>query len=395
MQIPFASSPRSSLGVEWELQLVDRETRQLRGGATEVLAELAGGAEEHPKAKQELLDSCIEVITGVCGTVAEATADLAGTVAEVRDAVAPRGLGLMCAGTHPTTDWATQTISPKERYQQLVRDMQQMARQLQIFGVHVHVGVRSPEKVMPVVNALTAYVPHLLALSASSPYWIGHDTGLASARSKVFEQLPTAGLPYQLPDWPAFEAYMDTQLKTGTIASIKEVWWDIRPHPVYGTVELRICDGLPTLHEVGMVAAIGQCLVDTFDREIDKGYTLPTPKGWVVRENKWRAARHGLDAEIVVGEDDRVVPVRDALAELVQELSPTAARLGCEEELGRVLEVLEAGASYQRQRAVAAASGGDLTAVVDSLLQEFADDRPTALPVLPAPVGAPAAPGAV
>ncbi len=393
MQIPFASSSRSSLGVEWELQLVDRDTRQLRGGAAEVLEQLRpDGAEEHPKAKQELLDSCIEVITGVCTTVGEATADLAGTVAEVREAVEQRGLGLMCAGTHPTTDWATQTISPRERYEQLVRDMQQMARQLQIFGVHVHVGVRSPEKAMPVVNALTAYVPHLLALSASSPYWIGHDTGLASARSKVFEQLPTAGLPYQLADWPEFEAYMETQLKTGTIASIKEVWWDIRPHPVYGTVELRICDGLPTLHEVGMVAAISQCLVDTFDREIDKGYTLPVPKGWVVRENKWRAARHGLDAEIVVGEEDRVVPVRDALAELVQELMPAASRLGCEEELGRVLGVLDTGASYQRQRGVAAASGGDLTAVVDSLLQEFADDRPTVLPVV---AGQPGAPGAV
>ncbi|MCW2779526.1 MAG: glutamate--cysteine ligase [Frankiales bacterium] len=391
MQIPFASSPRSSLGVEWELELVDRETRQLRAGATEILTELSPDG-EHPKAKQELLESCVEVITGVCTTVAEATADLAGTVEVVREAADRRGLGLMCSGTHPTSDWATQQISPKERYQQLVEQMQHMARQLQIFGVHVHVGVQAPEKVMPIVNALTAYVPHLLALSASSPYWIGNDTGLASARSKVFEQLPTAGLPYQLPDWPAFEAYMDTQIKTGTIASIKEVWWDIRPHPVYGTVELRICDGLPTLHEVGMVAAIGQCLVETFDREIDKGYTLPTPKGWVVRENKWRAARYGLDAEIIVGEDDRVVPVREALVELVQELAPTAERLGCTEELSRVLGVLETGASYQRQRAVAAASGGDLTAVVDSLLREFAENAPTAMPVL---VGEPGAPGAV
>ena len=178
MQIPFESSPRSSLGVEWELQLVDRETRQLRSGATEILAELSPDG-EHPKAKQELLESCIEVITGVCSTVGEATADLAGTVEEVRAAADKRGLGLMCAGTHPITDWNSQQISPKERYQQLVQDMQWLARQLQIFGVHVHVGVRSPEKVIPIVNALTAYVPHLLAISASSPYWIGNDTGLA------------------------------------------------------------------------------------------------------------------------------------------------------------------------------------------------------------------------
>ena len=326
MEIPFVSSARSSLGVEWELELVDRETRQLTSGATEILEELAPGR-EHPKAKHELLESTIEVITGICSTVSEATADLAATVAEVRAAADRRGLGLMSSGTHPITDWTTQSISPDPRYAKLVEEMQWLARRLQIFGVHVHVGVRSPQKAIPIVNALSAYVPHFLGLSASSPYWVGNDTGLASSRSKVFEGLPTAGLPYQLSGWPAFEDYMDTLISTGTIASVKEVWWDIRPHPTFGTVELRICDGLPTLHEVGMVAAVSQCLVEVFDREIDKGYTLPMPKGWVVRENKWRAARRGLDATII-REDDSTIPLRDALLDLVHELRPTAQRLG-------------------------------------------------------------------
>ena len=251
---------------------------------------MSPGGVEHPKAKHELLESCIEVITGVCQTVGEATADLAATVDDVREQATKRGLGLMCSGSHPITDPTTQTISPNARYQQLVDQMQWLARDLQIFGVHVHVGVRSPDKVIPIVNALTAYIPHFLAISASSPYWVGHDTGLASARSKVFERLPTAGLPFQLSGWSQFEDYMETLISTKTIGSIKEVWWDIRPHPTFGTVELRICDGLPTLDEIGMVAAMSHCLVDTFDREIDKGYTLPMPKGWVVRENKWRAA---------------------------------------------------------------------------------------------------------
>ena len=374
MQIPFSSSPRASLGVEWELQLVSPETRQLTSGASEILEALSPGR-EHPKAKHELLESTIEVITGVCTTVNEATADLAGTIAELGPLVAARGLAMMCAGTHPTTDWATQTISPDPRYAKLVEDMQWLARQLQIFGLHVHVGVRSPDKVIPIVNALSAYIPHLLALSASSPFWIGHDTGLASSRSKVFESLPTAGLPYQLAGWGEFESYMETLISTGTIGSIKEVWWDIRPHPTYGTVELRICDGLPTLHEVGMVAALSQCLVDTLDRELDKGYTLPTPKGWVLRENKWRAARYGMDAEII-REDESTVPVKEALLELAHDLRPAAERLGCTEELARVDEVVAGGASYQRQRAVAAASQGDLHAVVDSLLAEFAVGRP-------------------
>jgi carboxylate-amine ligase len=374
MHIPFVSSSRSSLGVEWELQLVSRETRELTSAATEILGALSPH-NEHPKAKYELLESTIEVITGICDTVAEATADLAETIDLLRPLVEARGLAMMCAGTHPTTDWATQTISPNPRYAKLVEDMQWLARQLQIFGVHVHVGVRSPDKAIPIVNALSAYIPHFLALSASSPYWIGHDTGLASSRSKVFENLPTAGLPYQLTGWSEFESYMETLISTGTIGSIKEVWWDIRPHPTYGTVELRICDGLPTIREIGMVAAVSQCLVDVLDREIDKGYKLPTPKGWVVRENKWRAARYGLDAEII-REDQSTIPIREALSELARELKPAAERLGCTEELARVEEVVEHGSSYLRQRAVAQASGGDLHAVVDSLIAEFEAGRP-------------------
>ncbi len=389
MQIPFVPSPTSSLGVEWELQLVDRETRQLTSGATEILAELsrAGGygAAEHPTAKAELLQSTIEVITGVCTTVPEAMADLGGTIAQVAALADARGLGLMCSGTHPVTDWQSQQISDNPRYAKLIEDMQWLARRMQIFGVHVHVGVRSPDKAIAIVNALSSYIPHFLALSASSPYWVGGDTGLASSRSKVFEGLPTAGLPHQLKDWAQFEDYMETLIKTQTIASIKEVWWDVRPHPTYGTVELRICDGLPNLAEVGMVAALSQCLVDTFDREIDKGYTLPTPRRWVLQENKWRAARYGLDAQIIVGQDG-VQPVRDALRELVSDLRSTAERLGCSAQLDTVEQVLEGGASYQRQRAVAAASGGDLTAVVDSLLAEFEAGAPIFARSTPGPV---------
>lgn len=380
MRIPFAPSERSSLGIEWELMLVDRQTRELTSGAAEILTELPPEAEEHRGAKAELLQSTVELVTGVCHTVREASADLADTVEQVQAAADRRGLALTCAGTHPFTDWRTQKITAHERYERLVEEMQWLSRRLQIFGVHVHVGVRSPDKAIHMVNALTAYVPHLLALSASSPYWKGSDTGLASARSKVFEALPTAGLPFQLADWAQFELYMGTLIETKTISSIKDVWWDIRPHPTYGTVELRICDGLPTLQEVGMVAALSQCLVDTLDREMDKGYTLPTPKGWVVRENKWRAARHGLEAEIIWGEDNRLVPVREALHELVQDLGPAAERLGCLDELHRVQAVVDGGASYERQRAVAAASGGDLTAVVDSLVEEFDKDRPQVLP---------------
>jgi carboxylate-amine ligase len=379
VRIPFESSQRASLGVEWELQLIDRETRELTAGAIEILEEIRpDGAEEHPKAKHELLQSTIEIITGICTTVEEAKADLAGTLAEVSAAADKRNLGLMCAGSHPFSDWQSQQISPKERYLQLVERMQWLARRLQIFGVHVHVGVRSPDKAIPIVNALCQYVPHFLALSSSSPFWVGCDTGLASARTKVFESMPTAGLPYQLSGWDEFETYMETLISTNAIESVREVWWDIRPHPGFGTVELRICDGLPTLDEIGAVAALSQCLVEQFDTQLDRGYTLPTPVNWVVRENKWRAARYGLDADIVVDEKGTVRPVRQALLDLVEDLLPTAKRLDCEAELTDVERILTVGASYQRQRAVAAAHGGDLVPVVDSLLAEMRDGLPAA-----------------
>jgi carboxylate-amine ligase len=376
VRIDFSSSERASLGVEWELELVDLQTRQLTSGSNEILAELAQAAghaegEEHPKAKHELLQSCIEVITGICGTVAEARADLAGTVAEVQAAAGRRGLGVMFSGSHPLTDWATQEISKNARYEKLVERNQWVARQLQIFGVHVHVGVRAPEKAIPIVNALLSYLPHFLALSASSPYWIGSDTGLASYRSKVFEALPTAGLPYQLSGWDDFERYMEVLITTHAIESVREVWWDIRPHPNFGTVELRICDGLPTLDEVTAVAAISQCLVEKLDQQIDQGYSLPQPRAWVVRENKWRAARYGLDAEIVVDAKGTVRPIRAAITDLVEDLMPTAHRLDCVDELSLVLRLVDRGASYQRQRAVAAEHGGDLVPVVDSLLDEM------------------------
>ncbi len=355
-----------------ELELVDLRTRQLASASDDILASISPDG-EHPKAKHELLQSCVEVITGICQTVAQAREDLSATVAEVTKAADERNLGVMCSGTHPITDWATQRITDNARYALLVERNQWMARQLQIFGVHVHVGVRAPEKAMPIVNGLLSYLPHFLALSASSPYWIGSDTGLASYRSKVFEALPTAGLPYQLSGWPAFEKYMEALISSHAIESVREVWWDIRPHPGFGTVELRICDGLPTLDEIVCVAALAQCLVERFDRQLDHGYTLPEPRPWLVRENKWRAARYGLDAEIVVDNTGSVQPVTEAITDLVDDLLPIARRLDCERELESIPRLIRHGASYQRQRAVAAANNGDLAAVVDSLIAEMRD----------------------
>ncbi|HEU4543031.1 MAG TPA: glutamate--cysteine ligase [Jiangellaceae bacterium] len=377
MKIPFTPSSGRSLGVEWELQLVDMDTRELTSAAIEIIGDLyPGGAGEHAKIKHELLQCTIEVVTGVCRTVGEARADLRDSARAVSEAAAARNVGVMCAGTHPISHWLDQKITPQPRYEELVEELQWIARRFQIFGIHIHVGVGERDRVLPILNALSGYIPHFLALTASSPYWIGNDTGLASARSKVFEALPRAGLPYQLSGWDQFERYMSTLVQAKAIESVREVWWDVRPHPDLGTVELRVCDGVPTLEEITVVAALAQCLVEKFDRDLDAAVELPVPDAWLLRENKWRAARFGLDAGLIVHDARSVVPVRKSLTDLVGELMPIAHTLDCADELRGVDRILTIGPSYQRQRAVAEASGGDLTKVVDSLLDEMASGLP-------------------
>jgi carboxylate-amine ligase len=374
--ISWNPSRGATVGVEWELQLVDTTTRMLRQDAREVLAALPGLTEEgeHPKIRHELMQSTIEVVTGICSTVSEVKDDLSATISQLERITGRRGTMLACAGTHPVSDWRDAKMAPIQRYAELVEQMQWLVRRIQTFGVHVHVGIRDGSKAIPIVNALAGYLPHFLALTASSPYWNGQDTGLASSRAIVFGGLPTSGPPQPLTDWTEFEEYMDTLLRAGTIRSIKEVWWDIRPHPDFGTVEIRMFDGVPTLREIGMTAALSQSLVQLLDTQLDRGYKLPTPPAWVVRDNKWRATRYGLDAIVITDDSGSTAPLRDELYELTRELQPVADRLGCGPELGVVSEVLDSGASYERQRAIVA-SGGGLGDVVDALVTEFAEDR--------------------
>ncbi|GAA1001628.1 glutamate--cysteine ligase [Acrocarpospora macrocephala] len=375
MAIEFNPSRGATLGVEWELQLVDTRTRRLRQDARDVLAAVPDLSEgTRPKAMHELMESQIEIVTDICHTAAEAVHDLDKSIQRLRSVVEPRGIALACTGTHAISEWQDAEYAPMQRYAELVVELQWLARRIQTFGVHVHVGVRERDKVIPIVNALAAYLPHFLALTTSSPYWGGQDTGLASSRAIVFGALPTAGPPHLLADWAEFEEYMDTLVRAGTIRSIKEVWWDIRPHPDFGTIEIRMFDGIPTLREVGMVTALSQCLVQQFDQQLDRGYTLPQPAAWVVRDNKWRATRYGLDATVITDDRGATAPMRDMLYELQRELEPVADRLGCADELAVLTDVLEQGSSCERQRAVRA-GGGTLEDVVDATITEFAENR--------------------
>jgi carboxylate-amine ligase len=374
MALTFSASERYTLGVELELCLVEEHTRELASAATAVLDDLSQPSDDgpipHPKAKHELFECTVEIITGICDTVEDARADLTGTLTLVQDAARARGLTCISAGTHPFSSWRDQRISPEQRYTDLLQELQWTARRLAIFGAHFHVGVRSGERAVAIANGLRGYLPLLLALSASSPFWNGEDTGLASARSKVFEGLPTAGLNPPLADWTEYEELITTLVQAKCIKSIREIWWDVRPHPDFGTVELRMCDAPPTLRETAALAALAQSLVVHLDEQLEHGGALDRRNEWVVRENKWLAARHGVEAELITDRTGRREPLRAVVAELVDELAPTASALGCRTELDDVHTILRYGPSYARQRAVRAA-GGSAVDVVDHLAREL------------------------
>jgi carboxylate-amine ligase len=372
--VDFVASAGPSLGVEVELALVDAESGELTCVAPELLARVGAGypETEHPKIKKELYQCTVEVITGVCATVAEARADLAESMREVEEAAADSGAAVIGAGLHPFTPWHQLSLSEGERYQRLVDTIGWPARRLTTHGVHVHVGVRSGDKAIATVNSLTEYLPVFLALSAASPYWNGRDTGLASTRTKIFESMPTTGLPPHLRDWAEFNVFLDTLIEAGAIETVREVWWDIRPHPGYGTVELRMCDSMPTLWEISALAALAQSLVTEFDRMIDAGVTPDVPREWVRRENKWRAARWGVEADLVIDESGHTQPLREIVDGLVDRLLPIAHDLGCAVELADLRRIAADGPSYVRQRRVVA-EGGDLQGVVRALRAELAD----------------------
>jgi glutamate---cysteine ligase / carboxylate-amine ligase len=384
MTIRFRHNPRPTVGVEMELHVVDRTTGALVAAANQLLDELGepypGG--EHPKAKHELFQSTVEIITGVCNTPAEAGDDLRATLAELRRAADRRDLTLMSAGTHPFALAREQLVSPNPRYAELIETMQWPARRLLICGLHVHVGVRDGERAITIINELRRHLPLFLALSSSSPYFEGDDSGLASARSKVFEALPTAGLPPRLDDWTDFEAFMNTLLESNCINSIREVWWDIRPHPDFGTIEFRMCDATSTVRETVALAALAQSLVAWCDRQIDEGILPIPPREWTVRENRWLAARYGIEAELIVehsetGHPERR-PVRDLVGELLDEIQPTAEALGTAEQLVDVRSILSSGTSAMRQRAIVE-RGGTLLDVVQHLVESLATDGLTDL----------------
>lgn len=379
MPITFADSPRSTLGIEWELALVDQRTHELVNEAPLILNKLEERWPKRdlsPQATSELLENTIEIVSAPHQKVGDAIADLRALGSAVLALAEERGLEVIGAGTHPFSRWEDQQITHGERYERFIERTRWWGRNMLIWGLHVHIGIDRKERVIPLMHALLAHYPHLHALSASSPFWRGESTGYASNRTLMFQQLSTAGLPPDVDDWAEYERIIEDLTSTNIIAEPTEARWDVRPAPRWGTVEMRACDGTATLWEAAAVSALSQCLVEHFQGLLDQGEPLPRLQPWFVRENKWRAARYGLDADVIVDSGGRQAPLRDEIGLLIEQLAPVADRLGCAAEFSGIGRILDGGNSTERQLARFDEAGGTekLTAVrpvAELLAEEF------------------------
>ena len=365
----FARSPDSTLGVEWEICVIDPDTRDLVPRAAEVIDAVH---ERHPETllEREFLQNTIELVTPVCTNTRQAVDSLARELDQIRGVTDELGLKLWASGGHPFTDFREQPLSPKHTYEEIINRTQYWGQQMLLWGIHCHIGVSHEDKVWPIINAVMTYYPHLLAISACSPGWDGLDTGYASNRTMLYQQLPTAGMPYQFQSWDEWVGFMRDQQTSGVISHTGSMHFDVRPAAKWGTIEVRISDATSNLRELAAVVALTHSLVVYLDRTLEAGGELPTLQPWHVAENKWRGARYGLEAEIITSRATDEALVTDELFSLVDALLPTATSLGCEKELQLVPEIIERGAGYQRQRDIFKATG-DWRAVVDATCREM------------------------
>jgi carboxylate-amine ligase len=349
-KLQFHSNATPTVGVELELGIVDANTHQLVSGCSDILQRLP--SELDSVVKHELMQCCVEVISGVCASVPDARADLAEKLRHVEQAADAEGMRLWWGATHPFGLWEAQQVTDTERYHDLVQLLQELARRMITFGLHVHVGVDTGDKAIMICDRIMQHLPTLLALSASSPYWQNRDTGLQSHRSKLMEGLPTAGLPTLMRNWSEYVWLVNHMVETGFINTIREIWWDVRPHHNFGTVEVRVCDMPGNLDHVCGLTALIQSLVKKLSDEIDEGTYQFDCHPMMVRQNKWRAARFGNSARLVHARHYRVQPVTEIVGDLVDHLRDVAVDLGCESELLFVNEIARGDGWSDRQRGI-------------------------------------------
>src|SRR5215510_14264155 len=359
--------PDFTLGIEEEFQIIDPQTRELRSHITEMIDQ--GRMIMGEQVKPEMHQSMVEVGTGVCKNIQEARADLIKLRSTVSGLAEQKGLRIAAASTHPFSRWQEQKITPHERYEALVDEMQVLATSLLIFGMHVHVGIEDREAQIHLMNAARYFLPHVLALSTSSPFWMGTKTGLKSYRSEIFKKFPRTDIPDYFSSYSDFENYVNLLLKTGCIDKPKKIWWDVRPHPQFPTLEFRICDIPSRVDEVIALAALIQAIVAKLSKlyRMNMGFRLY--RRALIQENKWRAVRWGLDGKLIDFGKQKEVPVRDLVLELLDFVDDVVDGLGSRRELEYVHKILQEGTSADRQIRTFEETG-DLNAVVDRIISE-------------------------
>jgi carboxylate-amine ligase len=356
-----------TIGVEEEFQILDPETFELRSHVSELLT--AGAPALGDQIKRELHQSIVEVGTRICGNVAELEDEVCRIRRELAHSAESVGLRVAAAGTHPFSRWKDQVISPGERYENIVEELQQLARSLLIFGLHIHVAVPDRASTIELLNEARYFLPHLLALSTSSPFWQGRDTGLKSYRTTVFRRFPRSGIPDRFDSWSDYEEYVNTLVELHCIDNGKKVWWDLRPHPMFGTLEFRVCD-VPTSPRVTVaLAALAQALVVKLYRLRRSNLGFRIYSRAFVEENKWRAARYGLDGRLIDFGKRQEVPMRELALELLDFVDDVVDELGSRKALSYVHTILSEGTSADRQLEVYKQTG-DLRAVVQWLIAE-------------------------
>jgi carboxylate-amine ligase len=360
--------PTFTIGIEEEYQTVDPVTRDLRSHIHAEIIE-KGKLLLEEKVKAEMHQSVVEVGTAVCNNIKEAKAEVKKLRQHMATLAKENGLRLASAATHPFADWRVQEIYPDERYKNIVQDMQLVARANLIFGLHVHIGVEDRETAIHLMNHARYFVPHMLALSTNSPFWLGMETGLKSYRCKVFDKFPRTNIPDYFPSWGEYENFVKLLIKTNCIDNAKKIWWDIRPHPFFNTLEFRVCDIPMRVDETIALAALIQATIAKLYKLYAANQGFRLYRRALIMENKWRASRYGLDGKLIDFGKQQEVPVRDLIAEYLDFVDDVVDELDSREEIEYIHEILEGGSGADRQLQVYRETG-DLKQVVDYIIEE-------------------------
>lgn len=371
-EIEFNSSDSLTLGVEIELQIIDRNSLNL----TPKFDELFSACESPKRLEAEFYLSTAEINTSQkCNNVGEVEVDFNKSIDQIIRASENIGVELATTGCHPFSRYADCVITPSKRYNELIDRNQWLTRRMTVYGLHVHLGMKSGDDFVRFNNFFFYFLPHLLALSASSPFWQGENTGLSACRPTTYESLPTAGQPYKVKNWNEFESLYGSLKKCKAIDSMKDLWWDMRPSPRLGTLEIRVCDGCATLEETLAIVALVHLLAAWFEENgawIDR---FQAPLHWIIRENKWRAIRHGLDAELITCQEGKTKPIRQDISDWVEKLAPLTKKFGYEKYINNLCEILEKGNSTTRQLKVFEKTNS-LQEVVKFNIAEFKNRKP-------------------